>query len=281
MGNMATIHWILCPLMLPQMNKGAQTVKEIAERLEEVRGNQPEYQKYLISLADDSRVGIKRLIQREQRFQEQYEKKVKHMAALVAMEQQLYLEGYHLIAGVDEAGRGPLAGPVVAAAVILPTEFSINLTVDDSKKLTERTREKLFDLIVKTAVDVQISLVTPAEIDQINILQATLLAMRRAVTSLRPQPDIVLVDGNQKISALNLTQRVIIEGDAKVRVIAAASIVAKVYRDRLMQHIDEFFPDYYFAQHKGYPTVQHRNIVQSIGKTIVHRRTFIKDSHEE
>ncbi len=193
-------------------------------------------------------------------------------------EQQLNQCGYQLIAGVDEAGRGPLAGPVVAAAVIFPVGFAIDSRelekIKDSKKLSSRQREKLFTLIKEKAVTVSIATVGHARIDQINILQASLLAMRQAVNTLNVQPDYVMVDGKFKIPELDIPQEAIIDGDAQVFAIAAASIIAKVSRDYLMNLLDEKYPDYKFRQHKGYGTKQHLEILKKFGPSPIHRRSF-------
>lgn len=193
-------------------------------------------------------------------------------------EQQLNQCGYQLIAGVDEAGRGPLAGPVVAAAVIFPVGFAIDSRelekIKDSKKLSSRQREKLFTLIKEKAVTVSIATIGHARIDQINILQASLLAMRQAVNTLNVQPDYVMVDGKFKIPELDIPQEAIIDGDAQVFAIAAASIIAKVSRDYLMNLLDEKYPDYKFRQHKGYGTKQHLEILKKFGPSPIHRRSF-------
>jgi ribonuclease HII len=177
-----------------------------------------------------------------------------------------------LVAGVDEAGRGPLAGPVVAAAVILDDQQPI-AGLNDSKKLTAARREKLFDEIRAKALCCCIAEATAEEIDQINILQATMLAMRRAVEGLRLKPIQVLVDGN-RIPVLNVAAEAIVKGDAKVASIAAASILAKVHRDRLCERMHEAYPGYGFATHKGYPTADHLGSLAQLGPCPEHRKTF-------
>jgi ribonuclease HII len=183
-------------------------------------------------------------------------------------------DGCKMVCGIDEAGRGPLAGPVFAAAVILPEHAQIE-GLNDSKKLTPKKREALYDVIVKTAVAWGIGFATEAEIDKINILQATFLAMRRAVGKLSPKPDCALVDGN-RMPQLGIETRTIVKGDSLSASIAAASILAKVSRDRLMCQIDEIYPEYGFAKHKGYGTKQHVEMLRKIGPCPVHRRTFLK-----
>ena len=178
-----------------------------------------------------------------------------------------------LIAGVDEAGRGPLAGPVVAAAVILDDERPI-AGVDDSKRLSAKQRERLFDVIMGQALCVSIGQASAAEVDAINVLQATLLAMRRAVEGLRLTPIKVLVDGNQ-LPRLPMLAEAVVGGDGRVACIAAASIVAKVTRDRLMTELDQTLPGYGFAQHKGYGTAQHMQALKRLGASAQHRRSFV------
>ncbi|TBO32449.1 ribonuclease HII [Aquabacterium lacunae] len=177
-----------------------------------------------------------------------------------------------LIAGVDEAGRGPLAGPVVAAAVILDDQHPI-AGLNDSKKLTAARREQLFDEIRAKALCCSIAEASVAEIDQLNILQATMLAMRRAVEGLRLRPAQVLVDGN-RIPVLNVPAEAIVKGDAKVACIAAASILAKVHRDRLCDDLHARHPGYGFATHKGYPTPDHLQALQTLGPCPDHRQSF-------
>jgi len=177
-----------------------------------------------------------------------------------------------LAAGVDEAGRGPLAGPVVAAAVILDDLAPIR-GLNDSKKLGPRTRERLFDEIRAKALCCCIAEASVEEIDRLNILQATLLAMRRAVDGLRLRPHRVLVDGN-RLPVLPMPAEAIVEGDAKVPAISAASILAKVHRDRLCLTLDALYPQYGFAGHKGYPTASHLAALQLHGACAVHRRSF-------
>ena len=181
-------------------------------------------------------------------------------------------EYYKMIAGVDEAGRGPLVGSVVAAAVILEEGHGI-IGLADSKKLTEKKREKLFDEIVKKSRSYAIAEATPKEIDSLNILQASLLAMKRAVWQLNIQPDFVQVDGN-RCPEWCYASEAIIKGDSKVQAISAASILAKVYRDRLMVELDKHYPQYQFAKHKGYPTKLHFELLEQHGVIDEYRKTF-------
>lgn len=187
-----------------------------------------------------------------------------------------YEKGYTNIAGVDEVGRGPLAGPVCAAAVILPKGLIIE-GVDDSKKLSEKKREKLYDEIIKKALSYSVVFVEPEKIDEINIRQATHLAMQKAVDGLDIKPDFLLVDGNDKIPFSGVECDYIIKGDLKFECIAAASIVAKVTRDRYMLEMDEKYPQYGFAKHKGYGTKLHMEAIREYGLTPLHRRSFITD----
>lgn len=182
--------------------------------------------------------------------------------------------GFTAICGIDEAGRGPLAGPVFAAAVILPEGLVIE-GLDDSKKLTEKKREALFDIIVERAISYGIAFATEEEIDDVNILQATYLAMRRACEKLNPPADYALVDGN-RMPPLPIPGETIIKGDSLSQSIAAASILAKVSRDRLMLEIDKLYPQYQFAKHKGYGTKLHRELLLEHGPCPVHRRSFLK-----
>lgn len=181
-------------------------------------------------------------------------------------------EGFKSVAGIDEAGRGPLAGPVVSAAVILPSTFSVG-DVSDSKRLTAKKRALLYEGIYAQAVSVGIGIVDAAEIDRINILQASLLAMSIATHNLNPQPDCLLIDGPFRISS-HLSQKPITKGDALSVSIAAASIVAKVTRDRLMEGYHSYYPQFGFCQHKGYPTRAHKAAIRKYGYCPIHRKTF-------
>lgn len=191
---------------------------------------------------------------------------------LWALEKSLIAKGYTCIAGVDEAGRGPLAGPVVSAAVILPQSFKAP-GINDSKKLTHRQRERLYDQIYAGAMAVGIGIVDALEIDRINILQAALLSMVMAVANLTPQPDYLLIDGKFGINA-PLPQNPIVKGDARSISVAAASIVAKVSRDRMMLCYHEDHPQFGFDRHKGYPTKAHKAAIAQHGPCLIHRRTF-------
>ncbi len=188
------------------------------------------------------------------------------------LEEKARQEGFSSVAGIDEAGRGPLAGPVLSAAVILPDRVRLE-HLDDSKRLSPGRREELFGAIYEQAVSIGIGLVDPIEIDRINILQASLLAMRMAVDNLRPPADYLLIDGTIPIRS-PLPQQVVKHGDRRCLSIAAASVIAKVTRDRLMRLYDEEFPVFGFAQHKGYGTRAHREAIRTFGCCRIHRKTF-------
>ena len=189
-----------------------------------------------------------------------------------SLEQRAAREGYRTIAGIDEAGRGPLAGPVVSAAVILPPGGA-TAGIDDSKKLSPAKRDRLYDHIYRTATAVGIGIVDAVEIDRINILQAALRSMAIAVRNLRPQPHYLLIDGIFEIPC-PLPQAAVAKGDSRSASIAAASIVAKVTRDRMMAVYHQYYPQYGFDRHKGYPTKAHKEAIRAHGCSPIHRRTF-------
>ena len=194
-------------------------------------------------------------------------------------ENEAFAEGFTAVCGVDEAGRGPLAGPVCAAAVILPKGLIID-GLNDSKKLTDKKRRELFDIITEQAVSYSIAMASEKEIDEINILQATFLAMQRALDGLQVRPDLALIDGN-RAKDFGLPVRTIVKGDSLSASIAAASILAKVTRDRLMEELDETYPQYGFAVHKGYGTKRHYEALRAYGPCDIHRRTFLKKFYGE
>lgn len=190
------------------------------------------------------------------------------------IEKEKLSEGYKSICGCDEAGRGPLCGPVVAAAVILPLDVEIP-GLNDSKKLTEKKRELLFDVIREKAIAYAIAEASPEEIDDINILNASMLAMNRAVESLSVKADFALIDGNCS-RGFKIPTETVVKGDAKSASIAAASILAKVTRDRECAELDKEYPEYNIAKHKGYPTKDHMDAVRKYGPSPIHRKTFLK-----
>ncbi len=194
-------------------------------------------------------------------------------------ENDKYAKGYTAVCGCDEAGRGPLCGPVVAAAVILPRDIVIE-GLDDSKKLTEKKREKLYDKICESAVAYCIAEASPEEIDDINILNASMLAMRRAVAGLSIKADFALIDGNCS-RGFDIPTETVVKGDSKSCSIAAASILAKVTRDRGCVELDREYPEYNIAKHKGYPTKEHMDAVRKYGPSPIHRKSFLKFLNDE
>ena len=188
------------------------------------------------------------------------------------LEKSAYQKGYRIVAGIDEAGRGPLAGPVVSAAVILPAALK-DPEIIDSKKLTPKRRDRVYEKIYRLAVAIGVGIVGPVEIDRINILQASLLSMAMAAVNLKPQPDLFLIDGIFKIPH-SVPQQAIPKGDTLSISIAAASIVAKVTRDRIMAGYDLYYPEYGFSKHKGYPTRDHKSAILKFGCSPIHRRSF-------
>ena len=199
------------------------------------------------------------------------------MTELWELENEIYDSGVSLICGVDEAGRGPLAGPVCAAAVILPRNTEI-AGLNDSKKLSEIKREKLYDEICEKAVSFGIAFASVEEIEQLNILNAAMLAMNRAIAQLEPQPELALIDGNRS-SAIEINSHCVIKGDAKCADIAAASILAKVTRDRYMLEMVEKYPEYHFERHKGYGTKLHYEALREYGPCEIHRPSFLRKIH--
>ena len=184
--------------------------------------------------------------------------------------------GFSCICGVDEAGRGPLAGPVCAAAVILP-EGAVIEGLDDSKKLTEKKRERLYDIIKQTAVAYSVAYGTLEEIETVNILEATYLAMNRAIEGLSVKPDFALIDGNRVPRGIKIPCETIVKGDSRSMSIAAASVLAKVTRDRLMLEYDKKYPEYNFKKHKGYGTKEHTELIKQYGPCEIHRLSFLKN----
>ncbi len=192
-------------------------------------------------------------------------------------ERALYERGYTVLAGVDEAGRGPLAGPVCAAAVILPRELQID-GLNDSKKLSEKKREALFDIIREKALAYSVAFASHREIDELNILNATYLAMNRAVAGLSLTPDMTVIDGN-RAKGIEFPNITLVGGDGKSANVAAASVLAKVTRDRLMCELAEKYPGYGFEKHKGYPTRAHYEALRRLGPSEIHRVTFLRKKH--
>ena len=204
------------------------------------------------------------------------EKELERLTSLKEIEEKLYEQGNKYICGIDEAGRGPLAGPVVVAAVIMPKDSMIE-GVNDSKKISEKKREKLYDEITNHAIAWSVGIADQNEIDEINILNATKLALTRAIDGLKIKPDLILVDALTNIDTLGITYQSIIKGDAKCYSIAAASIIAKVTRDRIMRQWDEIYPEYGFEKHKGYGTKLHIEAIKEYGICPLHRKSFVKN----
>lgn len=204
------------------------------------------------------------------------EKEELRLKELKKYEEKLYSNEIKYIAGIDEAGRGPLAGPVVVGIVILPKDSMIE-GVNDSKKVSEKKREKVYEEIINQAIDWSVGIVDQKEIDEINILNATKKALTIAISNLKTKPDLILVDALTNIDTQGIKYKSIIKGDSKEYSIAAASIIAKVTRDRIMRQWDEIYPQYGFAGHKGYGTAKHIAAIKENGPCMLHRKTFIKN----
>ncbi|HCC04186.1 MAG TPA: ribonuclease HII [Clostridiales bacterium] len=203
------------------------------------------------------------------------EKEEARLIELKKIDKEFFDKGVKYIAGIDEAGRGPLAGPVVVASVILPQDSMIE-GINDSKKVSEAKREKLYDLIINEAISYGIGIIYQDEIDEINILQATKKGLTEAIKQMEIKPNIIMVDALSGIDTLGIPYKSIIKGDAKCYSIAAASILAKVTRDRIMREWDKIYPEYGFGSHKGYGTAKHITAIKEFGPCPIHRRTFIK-----
>ena len=204
------------------------------------------------------------------------EKELERLTNLKQKEQDLYKKGFNNICGIDEAGRGPLAGPVVVAGVIMPKDSMIE-GVNDSKKVSEKKREKLYDLILEEAISYSVAIIGQDIIDEINILNATKQGVTQVVEGLDIRPDLILVDALTHINTKGVPYESIIKGDAKCYNIAAASIIAKVTRDRIMRQWDEIYPQYGFVNHKGYGTAKHIAAIKEYGLCPIHRRSFTKN----
>ena len=228
---------------------------------------------FITEYKSDERAGVQKLVQQAQKSMDSLEKERARIEQLKVYEKEYESFGY--VCGIDEVGRGPLAGPVVAGAVILPKDCDI-LYINDSKKLSEKKREELYDIIMEKAVATGIGMASPARIDEINILQATYEAMRQAIQNLTVTPDILLNDA-VTIPQVNIRQVPIIKGDAKSISIGAASIIAKVTRDRLMVEYDKVMPEYGFASNKGYGSQMHIDALKKYGPSPIHRQSFIKN----
>lgn len=224
---------------------------------------------------NDERAGIKKLVNQYAKKHSAYMQELERIKNISSFENNLRLNGYKLIGGIDEVGRGPLAGPVVTAVVILPENCRI-LGINDSKKLSAKKREELSEIIKNDAIAYSFGSVSPKEIDEINILQATYMAMRKAISSLPVKADFILADA-VTIPEIDIPQRGIIHGDAKSITIGAASIIAKVERDAMMVEYDKVFPEYGFSKNKGYGSAEHIEAIRKYGPCPIHRNSFIKN----
>lgn len=249
------------------------TINEIAEKLKTIEN---EEDPVLVKIMGDERKGVQNLIKKWHKQREQQRLIREKFQNMTIYERKVRSEGFHFIAGIDEVGRGPLAGPVCAAAVILPEAFFLP-GIDDSKKLSEKRRDELYEVIQKEAIAISVTMVSADEIDVINIYQATKKAMLTAVAQLSTTPDFLLIDAMKLETPF--PQESIIKGDAKSISIAAASIIAKVTRDRFMVTLAEQYPQYGFAQNAGYGTKEHLVAIEKYGITPYHRKSFapVKD----
>ena len=248
-----------------------QKIGEIREILQ--AASVDELPAFIAAHEKDERAGVQALINKAKKRRLDYEKELLRTEKMKEYERKYASFSY--ICGIDEVGRGPLAGPVVAGAVILPRDCRI-LYLNDSKQLSEKKREELYELIMENAVSTGLGFVSPERIDEINILQATYEAMRQAIGKLEKEPDLLLNDA-VTIPGVEIRQVPIIKGDAKSVSIAAASIIAKVTRDRLMVQYDEIYPEYGFASNKGYGAAAHLEALKKYGPTPIHRRSFLKN----
>lgn len=252
-----------------------EKISAVKKRFEDADENT--VKELIAEYAASDKAGIIKLVEKYRKQLDMLQAERERVENMLAFEKEYSM--YSNICGIDEAGRGPLAGPVVAAAVILPKDARL-LYVNDSKQLSEKKREELYDVIMREAVSVGVGIASPERIDEINILQADYEAMRDAVSQLTPQPDLLLNDA-VIIPQLTMKQISIIKGDAKSLSIASASIIAKVTRDRLMYEYDKMYPEYGFASNKGYGSEAHIAAIKEHGACPIHRKTFIKNFIEE
>ncbi len=226
-------------------------------------------------LRADSRKSVSALADKIEKKIQKHEEEMARLIEMHAFEKEARKKGYKLVAGIDEAGRGPLMGPVVASAVILPDDCIIE-GLDDSKKLSEQKRDQLFEVIQEKALAIGVGMADENEIDSINILNATKNAMKRAVEDMGMDPDYLLIDAVE-LADTGIDQEALIKGDARSLSIAAASVIAKVTRDRIVESLETQYPGYGFAQHKGYGTKAHYEAIEKLGITPVHRKSFLKN----
>jgi len=251
----------------------AESISYIKEKLEKC--GIEDIDLFVAEYSKDGRKGVLKLVEAARRKKQAYFDEQQRLKEIYKYEERLYQKGCVYVAGVDEVGRGPLAGPVAAAVVILKQGDLIE-GVNDSKKLSAKKREELYDVITQRAVDYAVAMVSPAEIDEINILQATYKAMREALSKLKIKPDHLLADA-VTIPLIDVEQTAIIKGDAKSISIGAASIVAKVTRDKMMEEYDKLYPGYGFAENKGYGSAEHIKAIKEKGICPIHRKTFVKN----
>lgn len=230
---------------------------------------------YIHTIKSQFNLNVDKLLEKYTKKKFLWSREQERLKSMYKFEEEAYEKGFSLIAGIDEVGRGPLAGPVVTAAVILPKGELIE-GINDSKKLSEKQREFLFEVIQQKAIAIEIGIIEEKEIDEINILNATKKAMEISIKNLSPQPDFLLLDA-VKLEKVNISQSSIIKGDSLSISIAAASIIAKVTRDRLISELDEKYPEYGFAKHKGYGTAEHIEAIRKYGICPIHRVSFTKN----
>ena len=250
-----------------------KSVKEINAIIESINPNQ--YLEYIELLKVDERKSVKNIAIKLSKKLDKIKAENERLELINTFENEGYEKGYTYIGGIDEAGRGPLAGPVVAAVVVFKPGTKIE-GINDSKKLSESKREELFDIIKNEALDYGIGIVQREEIDEYNILNATYMAMKKALNCLKQTPDYLLVDAAH-VPDIDIEQKSIIKGDSKSISIAAASILAKVTRDHIMYEYDKIYPEYGFESHKGYGTDKHYQAIREHGITPIHRRSFLKN----
>lgn len=248
-------------------------VKDIKDFITTI--NHSEYMKYISILKEDKRKSVKDIATKLAKELDKIRIEDERLERMLEFERELYQNGYELIGGIDEAGRGPLAGPVVSSVVILKKDDKIRF-VNDSKKLSEKKREELYDIIMDRAISVGIGIVDNKRIDEINILNATYESMLNAIDSMSIKPDALLIDA-VRLPKTKLFQKSIFQGDEKSLSIAAASIIAKVTRDRIMKEYHEKYEEYNFLSHKGYGTKYHYDAIKEHGITDIHRLSFLKN----
>ena len=251
-------------------NKSVKEIKEIVDSL-----SIDKYLEYMDILKDDERKSVQNIAIKMGRKLDNIRKEEERLERINTYENEGYTKGYLYIGGIDEAGRGPRAGPVVASVVVFKPNTKIE-GINDSKKLSEAKREELFDRIKEEALDYGIGIVNNEDIDKYNILNATYMAMKKALNCLKNTPDYLLIDA-ATIPGIDIHQKPIIKGDSKSISIAAASILAKVTRDNIMYQYDEIFPEYGFKSHKGYGTKEHYEAIEKYGITRIHRKSFLKN----